>query len=35
MLANFLKLIPTQISTAWLAPIFAIVLALWKFIREQ
>jgi exonuclease VII small subunit len=35
MFDNFLKLIPTQISTAWLAPVFAIVFACWKFFREQ
>ena len=35
MFDNFLKLIPAQISTAWLAPVFAIALACWKFFREQ
>ena len=35
MFENFLKLIPTQISTAWLAPVFAIAFACWKFFREQ
>ncbi|MBL0039374.1 MAG: hypothetical protein IPP36_13400 [Nitrosomonadales bacterium] len=35
MFDNFLKLIPAQISTAWLAPVFAIAFACWKFFREQ
>lgn len=35
MFDQFLKLIPAQISTAWLAPVFAIALICWKFFREQ